>query len=484
MAMQVGGGLSSTFSRYNVNAEPVAVADALIGIGKLSRGEWSAIELAGGREAGWLAAVGEWLFNLMVRITDEDGLLKYTSCPADQAPHIVIYYTSKPTQRGQGSSQVAIVKRTFNLHSVEDLINADTRSKTTTVTSVSGRVPWDRCLSACFGKGFETLKRLSTTVGTVIGGAARVFEAIAQAETDVPFELLDRNQLYMDAAFGSGLLQTAVGWLPELMPFDEPMESASMARTYTDAKSAYEEHLAILSTTCECMICGVRNRETYAQPCLVAMVETIIILCRLLAIVECVPELFPHRLGLKKLLEYQKYSRQPHAVAKDDTSPLLRIVLRPETVDMPAILGDALCLFTGRNISEVDVQIGEYPAAVSVGGICVYYDSLREISDSRQLAGRIHVVPGKIEHNDRPYYYLEDQSLAFQWKRRTEIDEETWKELQDQSVVNHVQMRVRESLRSLEVWYEIQNSSGGQKIFREARASRRQLAANSNSEDK
>ena len=214
------------------------------------------------------------------------------------------------------------------------------------------------------------------------------------------------------------------------------------------------------------------------------MVETIIILCRLLATVECVPELFPHRLGLKKLLEYQKYSRQPHAVAKDDTSPLLRIVLRPETVDMPAILGDALCLFTGRNISEVDVQIGEYPAAVSVGGICVYYDSLREVSDSRQLAGRIHVVPGKIEHNDRPYYYLEDQSLAFQWKRRTEIDEETWKELQDQSVVNHVQMRVRESLRSLEVWYEIQNSSGGQKIFREARASRRQLAANSNSEDK
>ena len=460
MAMQVDGGLSSTFSRYNVDAEPVAVANALAGIGKLSCGEWTAIEISGGREAGWLAAVGEWLFNLTVSIKDEHGFLKYTSCPSNQSPQIEIHYLSNSMQRGQGGSQVAVMKKSFNLHSIDDLINADTRLKTTTVTSVSGRVQWDKCLSASFGKGFETLKTLSTTVGTVIGSAARMFEAIARAEEDVPFEMLERNQLYMDAAFGSGLLQTAVGWLPELLPFEDVIESASMAMSYTDAKSKYEANLAKLSTTCDCMICGVRSRETYNKPCLVAMVETIIVLCRLLATTECAPDLFPHRLGLKKFLEDQKYKRQPHVMEGADTAPFLRVFLRPETPDEPTIIADALCLFTGRKISDMDEQYGEYPAAVSVGGICVYYDSLREVSDSRQLTSRIHVVPGKIERDDRPYYYLEDRALAFQWRNRAAIDDETWEKLQDQAALDRVNLSVRESLRALEVWYEILDSAG------------------------
>ena len=340
--------------------EPKALANALLGIGKVSRGEWTAIEISGGREAGWLAAISEWLFHLSISITNESGILQYKSCSANQTPQVTVRYAPSSTQPNQNSyqpsqnnSQVSVVKKTFYLNSIEILVNGDGTSRRDNGLPVSGRVEWNKCLSASFGRAYTVLQKLNTTVGTVIGSAARMFEAISHAEEDVPFEFLEQNSLYMDAAFGSGFLQTALIWLPELSHFEDNMESASTTRTFTDAKGKYETHLAMLATACECVSCDSPDtREGFApRLCLVALVETIIVLCRLLATIECIHCLCPHRLGLNNLYQGQvrKYRQEIRAKV-----PFLRVFLPPEHYNKPARLADALCLFTGREMSEMD----------------------------------------------------------------------------------------------------------------------------------
>ena len=432
-----------------------AIANALTGIGKLSRGEWTSIEISGGDAAGWLAAISEWFFSLSVSITDELGIQRHTSCAKNQIPQVDIYYThSNAIARGHSVSQVAVMGKTFNLRSVGDLMNADTR---TIKESINGRVQWGRYLSTSYGKGFDTLKKLKTSVGIMIGSAARVFEAIARAEGGVPFDILKDNDIYMDSAYGLGLLQTALEWLPELLHFDESMQSASQARTYSDAISTFEAHVAIVARTCSCQDCGRRDGETNARDCLLDMVETIIILCRLLATIECPLDLYPHRLGLKILLSEYHSAKSKQRMTNGKLSPISGVLAQGQPIHSHqgglTRIRHALCLFAGY---ENEPSPDKTWAAFSRSGICVYHDSLREVSDDRQLLGRIHVVPGRIEYNGHSYSYLSDRHLGWQWARQ-DLDEDLWGKLQDPSVLDHVKLNVRESHQGLEVYYTVQS---------------------------
>ena len=77
--------------------------------------------------------------------------------------------------------------------------------------------------------------------------------------------------------------------------------------------------------------------------------------------------------------------------------------------------------------------------------------------------GKIHVVPGRIEYNERPYHILVD---CFESADRDECgddsDEEKapWEKLQDHFTLDHVKLVIRESFLTLEVWYDIQDSAG------------------------
>ena len=462
MAMQVDGGLSPVLSRHNVNAEPIELAKVLIGIGKLSQGEWTSIEISGGREGGWLAAVAEWLFDLTVSITDEEGKQKFNSRHEDKDPQVSVFYTYTPSSHGPNGSQLRLLSRSYNLRSSEMLF--ETRRKTTTIASVSARVPWDNYLSLGFGKRFEALKEQNTAVGSLIGSAARMFEAIAYAESDVPRGILKRNELYMDASFGSGLLQTALHWLPELSIFFETMESASTARSYTDAKSIYEAHMFTVAPSCECIHCGPQDRKKSSHVCLVAMIETIIVLSRILAKVDVVPGLLPHRYGIKTILQHQTLVVHYEKDYPTISSAFDRVHSRTRfgISEHDAAIADVLRLFTGREYQEEKREFSywvESPAAVSLGGICVYNDSLREPSDSRQLVGKLNVVPGMIEYNDRPCFSLECRSLGFRYEFH-EINEKTWSAMANRALLDHVVLNVRESLHTLEVRFEIRDSAG------------------------
>ena len=61
---------------------PASVAKALLALGKLSRGQLQSVTMTGGaiRDLCYIAAVGELLFDLSIRITDSSGVLFYPNC--------------------------------------------------------------------------------------------------------------------------------------------------------------------------------------------------------------------------------------------------------------------------------------------------------------------------------------------------------------------------------------------------------------------
>jgi len=68
------------------NAGARKIADALLGVGSLSRGVWRSIRVFGSLEAGVVAAVAEWMFGLSV--TKEDSAMTYTIARPDETPHV------------------------------------------------------------------------------------------------------------------------------------------------------------------------------------------------------------------------------------------------------------------------------------------------------------------------------------------------------------------------------------------------------------
>ncbi|KAI9854958.1 MAG: hypothetical protein M1813_000623 [Trichoglossum hirsutum] len=54
-------------------SSPKSLAEALLALAKVTRGEFASVMVIGGADAGWLAAVGEWLFDLSVQVVQADG---------------------------------------------------------------------------------------------------------------------------------------------------------------------------------------------------------------------------------------------------------------------------------------------------------------------------------------------------------------------------------------------------------------------------
>ena len=81
-------------------SSPESIAQALLLIGQISRGQLEKATLSGGSDAGWLAAFAVWHFNLAVRVVWEDNAILYESdeCVDGNFQLLVIYTSGKGPQ--------------------------------------------------------------------------------------------------------------------------------------------------------------------------------------------------------------------------------------------------------------------------------------------------------------------------------------------------------------------------------------------------
>jgi hypothetical protein len=398
-------------------AMPKTIAEALRGIGSVSRGEMAAISIVGGRDIFWLAAVCQWLFSLEICIRSTEGTVLYSDKSDNEEPRValVLHYQSdgSPTSTPYTQSLQSI-RKTYVLENTRSLIQHGSEGQV-----FSGRAPWDSLFGSVFGLDFDELVRdQEQSLGTAIGSAARILLGLATVEEGIPKQVYNAWPTYSTSSFGNGFITQLVDRFPELARMKGIMNSA--ARTsFKDAKIAYENQVKILIMQCGCRWCspGMGKPVDYEHFCRVAIFETIVALAYMLAEVEIAPNLFLKIASVRATYRRQMAYRQ--AVTKqtrrdvegDDEDASWYDVLGPFAL----IVGDVydkgtdhhmmrcMTLFSGSS-TMLDGAV-----AVSGDGICCYRGILKDgPSDESDECLSIHVLSGTIEHDEKPFSLISD----------------------------------------------------------------------------
>jgi hypothetical protein len=424
-------------------SSPKSIAEALIGLSTISRKKLHAMTVVGQADVGWLAAVAEWLLDLRISVTDSSGKSLYENSRGDDAQLLVVFGPANATSDGA----LQCLGNTYILEDATELIQAESNSPAAGI--VSGRLTWKTALSSAYLSEFRKLKSLPSIFSEVIGSAARIFRAIAEADKRIPLKYRSSCRSYCTQAYGKGFVQNVSTWFPELRELQTNAEKAARSK-FEEAKRAYESCVGVLRTNCGCKVCrgpgngfdivadkdhsdemtddGEHESDTASSEsnsdadwdpdvyCLVVLAETILCLSRTLANMVVAEDLSPTRAGFDLAYERQLTLRRSAHLAKKailEMGPIVFCLDFDEhfswTIDEDAAeerLYTALQLFAGRKVSRGAWGLSAHCA----NGICAFLDILRDVSVDAEVAGRIQVLPGHIELEKKSYTSLQDQT--------------------------------------------------------------------------
>lgn len=405
---------------------PASLAMALLAIGDVSRKAVVGITITGGADAGWFAAVSEWFFGLHVQILDQNGNECYRTglneyIKVGTSIQILIRFSSTSDSTGlhgpQGSMEIQCLEKVFNLQEASQLfrgVGGPPSFGDNPTARVSGRVAWETAFSQTFRPEFSSLVGMRDVMALGLGSAARVLTAIAHNESNIygPIwqdpESRERWSLHGDSTHGKGFVSNTVYWFPELGPLEDKMQLGARM-TYLDAKSHYETQISLIQNSCQCSFCqnGYRAESKGTDYCKVVIFETILRISQILSVVSADRRLCLKRHGIESLYErvlYTRLSPQAAGGTMQEIHGVLQYGIAQYSVGQLHTV--ALELFAGEAPDKPFSQLGT--PAFSKSGICAYLDILREVSDSKDHAGRIHIIPGRIEYCGRPYDCLQD----------------------------------------------------------------------------
>ena len=288
-------------------------------------------------------------------------------------------------------------------------------------------------------------------LGDLLGSAARIFKAVAMADKQFTQKYLIACTSYSDQSFGAGFINNILHWFPELSPVKQRMED-TVAISLKAAQTTYETCITQLRAVCSCKACQTSSNgftvdetddeemtpapdsDESAQSshgssdedwdperyCLVIVAETVIVLSRALANVSLDnPKLLPTRKGFELAYGRQLNMRRSALSGKQAIKDLGQIAfcmdfdgnfsfgMREHDDGVEIRLHTIVELFAGEHALSSSTGI----SALCKKGICVYLGVLRDASMSRDGVGRIHVIPGRIQHEKKSYERLEDRYI-------------------------------------------------------------------------
>lgn len=417
---------------------PQDLASALIAVGKVALGELESIHISGCAAVGWVGAIAEWLFDLRIALFTSPGDLtpSYTNYQEDQEPQVVLSFDCNPSASASASeSRLHVVQKSYFLRNSILLFDLNIWDK----VLYSGRVSWKTCLADTFGSDFERLLKIPLNFGAALGCAARIFKAITKAENGVPERFPKECRNYFDASSGQGFVNHALQWFPELSGLKPSMQKACRLG-FEAAKDGYEEKFAAIQRSCNCGVC--RDFDHFEEGegfCLILIMEAIIALCQVTAGLTVAENLLPMRSGIETFYKRQLEVRSRDEDDNDEgegslkaglqtVGPIIYVLQTNTFVDLTIEqypeptehrLAAAIRLFTGRQIAAESTT-----SAINDSGICAFLDILRNISIGSESAGRVHVMPGMIEHDHKTYAQVRDNEVELRRRKSsvTELD--------------------------------------------------------------
>ena len=488
---------------YKGCSSPSSIAAALVALAKISTGQMVSVTFVGGPDIGWLAAFADWFLNLRIVVRYEDSnevlfinhqepegfqvqMLFRNRLSWAPPPQVNATVPGGSSGRVEPSDIVAIRDKTYriDLEDMEPNLLAG-GPITHHNMAASGRVPWKTALHSVFMSEFDSLMSTPDTFGRMLGSAASIFRAVAQAHEDVPRRLTNLHGSHSDSSYGLGFVTNAISWFPELAKLRKQMEKAAKA-TYEQAKKEYEACLSLVRSRCACKVCkyddsgngffnlstGTRSQSSSSssseeeevsrdeshcgfvssyeqlheeqaikgspfQPCLLLLAETIIGLCRSLSHVTlCSQDLLPTRKGLE--LAYTRAARIRSGTSFDlwdRLQPIGQIFYCMDVDDENTIRlprnGDIDPMCKGRLLAMLELFAGRSirmlnfdMSAVWVNGITAFLSVLTDRhSEGVDDAMQIYIAPGRISFQGKSYTRVTDRdSFGHNWAARKEFD--------------------------------------------------------------
>jgi hypothetical protein len=398
-------------------SSPDSMAEALVAIGKVAVGELVAISIVGGADAGWLAAVAQWLFDLRIAIFDSDGELLHATAAHEGQPQVRFFFVKRSV-----NEKVTVQGPVYNLRDITGLLSIDKDLFESGL--VCSRVPWAQALSLVFGREFKRLAEMPRSLGSALASAGRIFDGICKAE---PFVLTAEKlycQTYFNDGRGRGFLSFACALFPELGEALKSSTDPNAFDSFISAFQAYDSSIAHIKLICGCDFCVTgdeRGLRGYFndKSCLLLLLETIIVMVQSMSGISAPPTLYPMRSGIEAFYRRQfKLHLFKELQSRMDAYGPIGAVLEfntdvceewniEESVGARRVI-DAARLFSGRNIDSISHE----KVAIGVSGIVAFLNILVDggLSVNPELIGGCTVMSGHIEMHGRPYTHLEDLS--------------------------------------------------------------------------
>lgn len=453
-------------SRFRGISGAKSIAEALLAIGQVSRRELESVTIIGHADAGWLAAVAEWLFDLSIDVVDIEGALIYKNRVDEGNVQLRIVFEqfnnpNKPILQTTG--------KTYRLDDATVLIRQEVPG-TRVAAVVSGRLPWDKVLYSGFGSDFKRLMENTQAFGGAIGNAARIFKAISHPEEDIHDRYRAQCRLYCDASYGQGFITNIVQWFPELGGLRTQMDVGARL-SLTDARANYEANLSIIKSACNCERCQTEDDEDEVvleqeKFCCVVLAETIIDIARCLSGMSVASDLCLTRVGLEIFYARHlnnRFGKECYRRYLEEMGPILYVMdldrgYGGETEDIRVVrLLRALQLFGGRTV----VFTSEDVSAASENGICAYLSILADLSDDDQSIGRVTIVPGRIELHGKAYNSLEDVKLDNETRYLTDHNREVTTSEVFSASYEDISVTVEEKAEALQISFDFPSWSHG-----------------------
>ncbi|KIW13133.1 hypothetical protein PV08_08320 [Exophiala spinifera] len=396
-------------------SSPDSVAEALLAIGKVSTGDLVCVSVFGGPDAGWLAAVAQWIFDLRVAIFDVDGAQVHATSMHQHA-QVQIHFTEPSSD--PDTTTLSVSGQVCRLRDITELFHFDDNEFGTAL--VCSRVPWANALALTFGADFKRLMDLPRAVASALSAAGRIFAGVAKSHKPVVLDERRHCKTYYEDVVGRGFSRFATSLFPELAALTNLINDITI-NSLKEALDQYESSWALIKRGCECDICKLGAEEGMFEEkfCLVLLLETIIFIAHCMSGVSAPENLLPMRSGIEA-----QYRRQLKLHVSEKLQPRIStygaagaiLEFSPgeceewnieESVAIPKLI-HTIRLYTGRDIRSSDHE----QVAISVAGIVVFLNSLVEgcLPIDPESAGRCTVMPGHVEMYGRLYHSLEDLS--------------------------------------------------------------------------
>ena len=393
-------------------------AKAVNGIFQVSKGSLKGIKIHGRHDLSFLGAIAHWLFDLQIWVEMSDGTVIFASCRQPEEAEVCLYYADVE----ESDALIEISSTTFVLRSLRDLITDDIESP------MNVRVPWNRCLTELYGKEMDRILINIALFGVVLGGIARIYEALRGGEVNVGGLSRTHFVNFRPAGYGRGFVDSICDLFPDLGTSDIFRKTA-LELLYADVPSCTEricQSIKTLSAKCGCSSCGSEgDPANQHRSCHVVILFSVRTVASTIAYTDIKQPIDPTRSGLSQI--YSNWLRAWKFRASRTFPRLLELASGLPHADLAsqgkerhskAFLLDSILepvaeIFLGSSYQD-EFGLGRRDrdqaqcTAIAKNGVCLWIDALQKLSVDATSIATIHIAPGQIVYKEWNYVSIWD----------------------------------------------------------------------------